>query len=60
MRALLFLFYRMARECLDIKMYESIVQRRSDAATPEAKRAKTEKYIIANESNIKERLNIMF
>ena len=32
----------MVRECLDIKMYESMVQMDSDPAPTEAKRVKTE------------------
>ena len=37
----LFPLYMMARECLDIEMYESVAQLDSGAAPPEVKRVKT-------------------
>ena len=58
----LFPLYRMARECLDTKIYESAVQLDRDATPPEVKCVKTEdvthpddgKDATVNESNIKE------
>ena len=49
----LFPLYRMIRECLDIKIHESMVQWRSDATPPEAKCVRTEDTSV-NESNLKE------
>ena len=43
----------MIRECLDIKIHESMVQWRSDATPPEAKCVRTEDTSV-NESNLKE------
>ena len=61
-RSHLFPLYRMVRECLDKKMYESMVQRDSDAAPQEAKRVKIEEVsnpdggqdTMVNESSINE------
>ena len=62
MRWQLFLLYRMVRESLDKKMYESMVQRDGDEAPQESKRLKTEEAshpdggqdTMVNESSIKE------
>ena len=41
-RSQLFPLYKMVRECLDKKMYESMVQQDGDEAPQESKRLKTE------------------
>ena len=62
-RSQLFPLYRMIRDSLDKKMYESMVRQDGDAAPPEAKRVKIEEVIshldggqdtMVNESSIKE------
>ena len=61
-RSQLFPLYKMVRECLDKKMYESMVQRGGHAAPPDEKRVKTEEGshlddgqdTLLNESSIKE------
>ena len=61
-RLQLFPLYRMIRESLDKKMYESMVQRDGDAAPPDAKRLKTEEVshldggqdTLVHESSVKE------
>ena len=61
-RSQLFPLYKMVRECLDKKMYESMVQQDGDEALQESKRLKTEEAshpdggqdTVVNESSIKE------
>ena len=61
-RSQLFPLYKMVRECLDKKMYESMVQRGGDEASQESKRLKTEEAShpdggqenMVNEASIKE------
>ena len=61
-RSQLFPLYKMVRECLDKKMYESMVQQDGDEAPQESKRLKTEEAShpdggqenMVNESSIKE------
>ena len=61
-RSQLFPLYKMVRECLDKKMYESMVQRDGDEAPEGSKRLKTEEAShpdggqenMVNESSIKE------
>ena len=61
-RSQLFPLYKMVRECLDKKMYESMVQQDGDEAPQESKRLKTEEAshpdggqdTVVNESSIKE------
>ena len=61
-RSQLFPLYKMVRECLDKKMYESMVQRDGDEAPEGSKRLKTEEAshpdggqdTVVNESSIKE------
>ena len=66
-RSHLFPLYRMIRESLDKKMYESVVWRDADAAPPETKCKKTEEVshldggldTMVNGSSVKEWLNII-
>ena len=61
-RSQLFPLYKMVRECLDKKMYESMVQQDGDEAPQESKRLKTEEAshpdggqdTVVNKSSIKE------
>ena len=61
-RSQLFPLYKMVRECLDKKMYESMVQQDGDEAPQESKRLKTEEAshpdggqdTVVNDSSIKE------
>ena len=61
-RSQLFPLYKMVRECLDKKMYESMVQQDGDEAPQESKRLKTEEAshpdggqdTVINKSSIKE------